>query len=151
MVLWAVYSNQPAVLCCCFAYTASAHSGCTRTIYSYSPCAALPVWPFLQPNVGRYTTGVWTRQFLEQQLRMVLAGRAAEELVYGLDEMSSLHQHKLMMARQVTALHQSACHCCYFNTAGLTTALGYVNLQGWSHNSACTSDVGGLGSHSTPL
>jgi ATP-dependent Zn protease len=55
----------------------------------------------LQPNVGRYTTGVWTRQYLEQQLRMVLAGRAAEELVYGIDEMSSLHQHKIMQARQV--------------------------------------------------
>jgi hypothetical protein len=55
----------------------------------------------LQPNVGRYTTGVWTRQYLEQQLRLVLAGRAAEELVYGKEELSSLHQLKLMMARQV--------------------------------------------------
>jgi hypothetical protein len=55
----------------------------------------------VQPNVGRYTTGVWTRQYLEQQLRLVLAGRAAEELVYGIDEMSSLHQLKIMQARQV--------------------------------------------------
>ncbi|KAF8073094.1 FTSH5 [Scenedesmus sp. PABB004] len=55
----------------------------------------------LQPSVGRYTTGVWTRTYLEQQLRLVLAGRAAEELVFGVDELSSLHQHKIMMARQV--------------------------------------------------
>lgn len=55
----------------------------------------------LKPNVGRYTTGVWTRQYLQQQLRMVLAGRAAEELVYGIDEMSSLHQHRIMQARQI--------------------------------------------------
>eukprot|EP00775_Hariotina_reticulata_P010429 gene10429-10587_t len=55
----------------------------------------------LKPNVGRYTTGVWTRQYLEQQLRLVLAGRAAEELVYGKEELSSLHQLKLMMARQI--------------------------------------------------
>lgn len=57
----------------------------------------------LQPNVGRYTTGVWTRQYLEQQLVMILAGRAAEELVFGREEMSSLHQHKIMQARQVRA------------------------------------------------
>lgn len=59
----------------------------------------------LQPNVGRYTTGVWTRQYLEQQLVMILAGRAAEELVFGREEMSSLHQHKIMQARQVTSGH----------------------------------------------
>jgi ATP-dependent Zn protease len=70
------------------------------------------ILPFLQPNVGRYTTGVWTRGYLEQQLRLMLAGRAAEELVFGRDELSSLHQAKLMMAREVrgrqhqsTALH----------------------------------------------
>eukprot|EP00878_Enallax_costatus_P004612 GHUV01004857.1.p1 GENE.GHUV01004857.1~~GHUV01004857.1.p1 ORF type:complete len:341 (+),score=89.46 GHUV01004857.1:225-1247(+) len=55
----------------------------------------------LKANVGRYTTGVWTRQYLEQQLVMILAGRAAEELVFGREEMSSLHQHKIMQARQI--------------------------------------------------
>lgn len=55
----------------------------------------------LQPNIGRYTTGVWTRAYLEQQLRLMLAGRAAEELVFGRDELSSLHQAKLMLAREV--------------------------------------------------
>lgn len=62
----------------------------------------LPACPSLQPNVGRYTTGVWTRAYLEQQLRLMLAGRAAEELVFGRDELSSLHQAKLMLAREVS-------------------------------------------------
>lgn len=35
---------------------------------------------------------------------MILAGRAAEELVFGREEMSSLHQHKLMQARQVSGV-----------------------------------------------
>lgn len=61
-----------------------------------------PACPPLQPNVGRYTTGVWTRAYLEQQLRLMLAGRAAEELVFGRDELSSLHQAKLMLAREVS-------------------------------------------------
>lgn len=52
--------------------------------------------------MGRYTTGVWTRAYLEQQLRLMLAGRAAEELVFGRDELSSLHQAKLMLAREVS-------------------------------------------------
>lgn len=54
-----------------------------------------------QPNVGRYTTGLWTRAYLEQQLHLMLAGRAAEELVFGRDELSSLHQAKIMLAREV--------------------------------------------------
>lgn len=66
-------------------------------------CCVLSCTPVLhaQPNVGRYTTGVWTRAYLEQQLRLVLAGRAAEELVFGRDELSSLHQAKIMLAREV--------------------------------------------------
>lgn len=32
---------------------------------------------------------------------MALAGRAAEEVVFGLDELSSLNQHRLMLARQI--------------------------------------------------
>jgi ATP-dependent Zn protease len=75
-------------------------------VYTSLLVIARNILPLLQPNVGRYTTGVWTRQYLEQQLRMVLAGRAAEELVYGIDEMSSLHQHKIMQARQVRRVLQ---------------------------------------------
>jgi ATP-dependent Zn protease len=33
--------------------------------------------------------------------QVALAGRAGEELVMGRDEMSSLHQYRLMMARQI--------------------------------------------------
>ncbi|KAG2487345.1 hypothetical protein HYH03_014060 [Edaphochlamys debaryana] len=55
----------------------------------------------LKPNVGRYTTGVWTYRYLCEQLKVALAGRAAEELVLGRDELSSLNQHRLQMARQI--------------------------------------------------
>jgi hypothetical protein len=64
--------------------------------------------------VGRYTTGVWTRAYLEQQLRLMLAGRAAEELVFGRDELSSLHQAKLMLAREVS--ERGGCGPGVFNT-----------------------------------
>jgi len=55
----------------------------------------------LKPNVARYTTGMWTKRYLEEQLLVALAGRAAEEVVFGLDELSSLNQHRLMFARQI--------------------------------------------------
>lgn len=75
-----------------------------RTWSRHNTTLSISCWTvecLLQANVGRYTTGVWTRQYLEQQLVMILAGRAAEELVFGREEMSSLHQHKIMQARQV--------------------------------------------------
>ena len=49
----------------------------------------------------RHTTGMWTRRYLREQLVLSLSGRAAEEMTYGLDEMSTLHQAKLMLARQI--------------------------------------------------
>ncbi|KAG2434015.1 hypothetical protein HYH02_012475 [Chlamydomonas schloesseri] len=55
----------------------------------------------LKPHVGRYTTGVWTYRYLREQLLVALAGRAGEELVLGRDELSSLNQHRLQMARQI--------------------------------------------------
>jgi hypothetical protein len=39
----------------------------------------------------------------------MLAGRAAEELVFGRDELSSLHQAKLMLAREVRGQAVIAC------------------------------------------
>ncbi|KAJ9526816.1 hypothetical protein QJQ45_017440 [Haematococcus lacustris] len=66
------------------------------------PSARSPVGrTVLKPNVGRYTTGVWTKRYLREQLLLALAGRAAEELVMGRDELSSLHQYRLMLARQI--------------------------------------------------
>jgi hypothetical protein len=35
---------------------------------------------------------VWTKAYLKQQLLVALAGRAGEELVYGMDGLSSLNQ-----------------------------------------------------------
>lgn len=35
---------------------------------------------------------------------MALAGRAAEEVVFGREELSSLNQHRIMFARQVSAV-----------------------------------------------
>jgi cell division protease FtsH len=55
----------------------------------------------LRPSLMRHTTGVWTRRYLREQLIMALSGRAAEEMTYGVDEMSTLHQAKLMFARQI--------------------------------------------------
>jgi cell division protease FtsH len=55
----------------------------------------------LMPSVMRHTTGIWTRRYLREQLVLSLAGRAAEELAYGVEEMSTLHQAKLMLARQI--------------------------------------------------
>ncbi|GLI63674.1 hypothetical protein VaNZ11_006712 [Volvox africanus] len=55
----------------------------------------------LKPHVGRYTTGVWTYRYLREQLLVALAGRAAEELVMGREELSSLNQDRLQFARQI--------------------------------------------------
>lgn len=55
----------------------------------------------LKSHIGRYTTGMWTKRYLSEQLLVTLAGRAGEEVVYGRDEMSSLNQSRNMMARQI--------------------------------------------------
>jgi cell division protease FtsH len=55
----------------------------------------------LSPSLSRHTTGIWTRRYLREQLVLSLSGRAAEEMVFGVDEMSSLHQAKIMLARQI--------------------------------------------------
>ncbi len=68
----------------------------------HSDLRPIPLLP-LQPSIARHTTGVWTRTYLEQQLQMALAGRAAEEVLFGPEELSSLNQHRLMFARQVSS------------------------------------------------
>ncbi|GFR46161.1 hypothetical protein Agub_g7689 [Astrephomene gubernaculifera] len=55
----------------------------------------------LEPHIGRYTTGVWTARYLREQLLVQLAGRGAEEVVLGREELSSLQQHRLQFARQI--------------------------------------------------
>ncbi|EFN59574.1 hypothetical protein CHLNCDRAFT_132927 [Chlorella variabilis] len=55
----------------------------------------------VKANEGREMTGLWTRRYLEQQLLTVLSGRAAEELLYGADEVSTMHQLRLIDARNI--------------------------------------------------
>ncbi len=52
-------------------------------------------------NEGRELNKLFTRTYLEQQLLTTLAGRAAEELVYGTEGMSSLNQRRLILARRI--------------------------------------------------
>ncbi|KAK9808335.1 hypothetical protein WJX73_003265 [Symbiochloris irregularis] len=54
-------------------------------------------------NEARENTGQFTRRYLEEQLITLLAGRAAEELVYGPEEMSTLNQRRIAMAREIAA------------------------------------------------
>ncbi|KAK9816556.1 hypothetical protein WJX72_001883 [[Myrmecia] bisecta] len=55
----------------------------------------------LKVNEARQQTHLFTRRYLEEQLLTVLAGRAAEELVYGKDGMSTINQRRLVMARRI--------------------------------------------------
>eukprot|EP01025_Chloroclados_australasicus_P056094 TRINITY_DN6893_c2_g1_i1.p2 TRINITY_DN6893_c2_g1~~TRINITY_DN6893_c2_g1_i1.p2 ORF type:complete len:362 (-),score=92.60 TRINITY_DN6893_c2_g1_i1:193-1194(-) len=52
-------------------------------------------------NESRELTKLFTRTYLEQQLLVVLAGRAGEEIIYGKDEMSTINQRRLVMARRI--------------------------------------------------
>lgn len=55
----------------------------------------------LKVNEERELNLQFTRRYLEEQLLTVLAGRAAEELVYGRDEMSTINQRRLVTARRI--------------------------------------------------
>lgn len=55
----------------------------------------------LKINEQREFTQLWTRRYLEDQLLMVLSSRAAEEIVFGVDEMSTINQRRLVMARRI--------------------------------------------------
>ena len=87
----------------------------------------------VKPNEQRELTGLFTRQYLEEQLLTTLAGRAgkcwralglqarprgwgvarpleharlpaapaAEEMLYGRDDMTTLHQQRLVLARRI--------------------------------------------------
>lgn len=52
-------------------------------------------------NEQRELTRMFTRAYLEQQLLTTLAGRAAEELMYGPEGMSTLNERRLVMARRI--------------------------------------------------
>jgi len=55
----------------------------------------------LKVNEARELNRQFTRRYLEEQLLTVLAGRAAEELTYGFDELSSVNQRRLVTARRI--------------------------------------------------
>lgn len=55
----------------------------------------------IKVNEQRELTQQFTKRYLEDQLLVTLAARAAEELAYGLDEMSSINQRRLVMARRI--------------------------------------------------
>jgi len=81
--------------------------------------------PTPQPNIARYTTGVWTKAYLQQQLLVALAGRAGEELVFGVEELSSLNQSRLQFARQIA--HKML-------NAGMSAHPDFENLRTLGHN-----------------
>ena len=78
-----------------------------------------------QPNIARHTTGVWTKAYLRQQLLVALAGRAGEELVFGPEELSSLNQARLQLARQVA--HKLL-------NAGMSAHPDFANIRTLGHN-----------------
>jgi hypothetical protein len=78
-----------------------------------------------QSNIARYTTGVWTKRYLQQQLLVALAGRAGEEAVFGVEELSSLNQARLQFARQVA--HKML-------NAGMSAHPDFENLRTLGHN-----------------
>lgn len=55
----------------------------------------------VKANEGRELTQVFTRRYLEEQLLTVLAGRAAEEVVFGADELTTMQQRRLVLARRI--------------------------------------------------
>lgn len=57
----------------------------------------------VKANEGRELTQAFTRRYLREQLLTVLAGRAAEEVVYGADELTTMQQRKLVLARRIVS------------------------------------------------
>ena len=55
----------------------------------------------VKANEGRELTQAFTKRYLEEQLLTVLSGRAAEEVYYGEDELSTMQQRRLVMARRI--------------------------------------------------
>ena len=55
----------------------------------------------VKANEGRELTQAFTRRYLKEQMLTVLAGRAAEEVVYGADELTTMQQRRLVLARRI--------------------------------------------------
>ena len=98
---------------------------CLRTTHPPSLTRAYKPTPPPQPNIWRYTTGVWTKAYLRQQLLVALAGRAGEEVLFGPDELSSLNQGRIMFARQIA--HKML-------NAGMSAHPDFENIRTLGHN-----------------
>ncbi|CAL8467515.1 g7053 [Coccomyxa elongata] len=57
----------------------------------------------LKVNEQRERTHMFSRRYLEEQLMTTLAGRAGEEIMYGGDEVSTINQRRLVMARRIVS------------------------------------------------
>lgn len=55
----------------------------------------------VKANEGRELTQAYTKRYLEEQLLTVLAGRAAEEVVFGPEELTTMQQRRLVLARRI--------------------------------------------------
>lgn len=55
----------------------------------------------VKANEGRELTQAFTSRYLKEQLLTVLAGRAAEELIFGPDELTTMQQRRLVLARRI--------------------------------------------------
>ena len=55
----------------------------------------------VKANEGRELTQAFTARYMKEQLLTVLAGRAAEELVFGPDELTTMQQRRLVLARRI--------------------------------------------------
>lgn len=91
-------------------------------------------WPLgqteLKINEDRERTKQFTRRYLEEQLLVVLAGRAGEELLFGMDELSAMNEKRLITARAIAA------KLCFFGSMRDDLVLGARALtrpdfQGW--------------------
>jgi len=54
-------------------------------------------------NEARELNQQFTRRYLEEQLLTTLAGRAAEEILYGFEELSTINERRLVLARRIVA------------------------------------------------
>lgn len=72
------------------------------TVVTIAPREKFPLGQtVVKANEGRELTQVFTRRYLEEQLLTVLAGRAAEELVFGADGLTTMQQRRLVLARRI--------------------------------------------------
>lgn len=100
--------NEPARKRLAYAEAATALT-CTL-LPSIEPVTVVTILPrekyplgqtVVKANEGRELTQTFTKRYLEEQLITVLAGRAAEEVIYGPDGLTTIQQRRLVTARRI--------------------------------------------------